>query len=261
MSVTISTIQAQDSIASSRLTLNSNFSALKAGIDSVHLLLDPTTAILSGVKSVVINDNAVPSSTSILQVGKGSSLLGNVIMGTTGATTSVLVNGNGGFTIVQSNLILGNGNLNLSSASSVASFGGHLSVQNENRLPGVANAFASMWGLTQQTLVTLSNCKYLVVTNGATTAGTGMTAQLPAGSTGQVLEIFHIKGASGYPVWIKPSVNDFYGLTGPIQMSETGDTIKLIYDGTLWYLWSYNPSSFATSGGATGSSITFSTIV
>ena len=68
MSVTITTIQPQDSIASSRLTLNSNFSALKAGIDAVQVLLDPTTSVLSGVKSATINDNAVSSSTTIFQV-------------------------------------------------------------------------------------------------------------------------------------------------------------------------------------------------
>lgn len=254
MSVTITTIQPQDSIASSRLTINSNFSALKAGIDASHLLLDPTTAILSGVKSVVINDNAVPSSTSILYVGKGSSLLGNVIMGTTAQPTSVLVNGDGGFTIVQSSLNLENGNLNLTNGN--GNFGGSVKIEKEFRMPGVATAFTAA-GLTQTSTLNITDKKYLVVSNGATTTGTGVTAQLPAGSTGQVLEIFHVKGASGYPVWIVPASNDFYGLTGPIAMSETGDTLRIVYDGTLWYLWNYSPASFGLTSGPTSSSITF----
>ena len=62
MAVTITTIQPQDSIASSRLTLNSNFASLKAGVDSLQVLLNPSTSVLAGVKSATINDSAVASS-------------------------------------------------------------------------------------------------------------------------------------------------------------------------------------------------------
>ena len=41
MAVTITTIQPQDSIASSRLTLNSNFSSLKAGINLLRKKKSP----------------------------------------------------------------------------------------------------------------------------------------------------------------------------------------------------------------------------
>lgn len=255
MSVSITTIQGTDALSMSRLTINSNFSNLKAGIDSLQLLLDPTTLKLSGIKSITVDDNAVPSSTSILRITKGSSLLGNVIMGTTGASTSVLINGNGGISIPQSTLTISNGSLNVTNG--LAAFGGHISVSKESRMPGVANAFASMTSLTQQQTLTINDLKYVVLTNGITASSTGVTAQLPAGSTGQVLEIFHIKGPSGNPVLIKPVANDFYGITGPIQMTQTGDTIRVIYDGANWYLWNYNPSSLATSVGSTGSSITF----
>lgn len=256
MSVTITTIQPQDSIASSRLTLNSNFSALKAGVDAVHLLLNPTTAILSGVKSVVINDNAVSSSTSILQVGKGSSLLGNVIMGTTGASTSVLVNGNGGFTIVQSSVTMGIGNLTLQSATSLANFGGHVSTAMENRQPGLATAFSGIISLTGATGINVAGLKYVVLKNDSILSG--MTASLSAGSAGQVLEIFHTLGASAYPILI--DTTNFYGLTGPIAMTYSNDTLKAVYDGVSWYLLGYNAASFATSVGATLSSITFTTV-
>ena len=243
MAVTITTIQPQDSIAGSRLTLNSNFAALKAGIDVVQVLIDPTTSILSGVKSATINDNSVAFSTSIFQVGKGSSLLGNVIMGTTGASTSVLINGNGGVTVDQSSVTLTTGSLTLSSATSLATFGGHISVAKENRQPGVATAFSSMISLTSSTTTALlvTDKKYIVVSN--TSPSAGLTASLNSGTPGQVIEIYHIMGASGYPVYL--DTLNFYGLTGGISLTKTGDSLKCVYDGASWYMWNYSPSSLA----------------
>lgn len=258
MSVTVTVIQPQDSIASSRLTLNSNFSAIKAGVDSLQVLLDPATFILSGVKSATINDNAVALSTVIFQVGKASSLLGNVTMGTTGATTSVLVNGIGGFTIDKSSLYLTTGSLYLVDGASLASFGGSLSVVKENRLPGSSNAFASIIGLTNSvsTAITVTDLKYIVLRNDD--IASGLTASLNTGNAGQVIEIYHILGPSAFPVYID-AIN-FTGLTGAITLTATGDTVKCVYDGSSWYLWNYSPSSLATAGGATGSSITFVTV-
>jgi len=258
MAVTITTIQPQDSIAASRITLNTNFSALKAGIDSVQSLLNPSTYVLSGVKSATINDNAVAFSSTIFQVGKGSSLLGNVILGTVGASTTVLVNGNGGVTFANSSLTLTTGNLSLSSGSSVATLGGHLSVAKEVRMQGVATAFSGLIGLTNSTTtsITVTDKKYLVLRNDGTVAG--LTASLSAGNAGQVIEIFHILGASAYPVYIDAS--NFYGLTGSISLNRTGDTLKCIYDGSSWYMWNYSASSFGATSGATASSITFTTL-
>lgn len=256
MSVTITTIQPQDSLASSRLTLNSNFAAIKAGVDSVQVLLDPTTFILSGVKAATINDNAVPFTSSIFQVGKGSSLLGNVIMGTTGASTSVLINGTGGVTVNQSSLTLNTGSVILAGASSLLSTVGHLNVGKEIRLPGLATAFSGLVGLTAPTVINVASLKYLVISNAGITGPN--TATLSAGTLGQVLDIFHIVGASGYPLDI--DAGNFTGLTGSIEMTSTNDTLKCIYDGTTWYLMNYSAASFATAGGATASSITFTTL-
>jgi hypothetical protein len=255
MAVTITTIQPQDSIASSRLTLNSNFSSLKAGIDAVQLLLDPTTSVLSGVKSAIINDNAVALSSTIFQVGKGSSLLGNVIMGTIGASTSVLMNGNGGVTINQPNVVITSGNLSLNGTTSLASFAGHVSVAKEVRLPGSATAFASIIGLTSSvtTTVLVTDKKYIVLRNDSISAG--LTASLSAGNLGQVVEIFHVRGT--FPVAI--DALNFSGLTGGINLTKTGDTLKCVYDGASWYLWSYSAASFAGAIGATNSSVTFTT--
>lgn len=258
MAVTITTIQPQDSIASSRLTLNSNFTALKAGTDALQILLDPSTSILSGVKSAIINDNAVSSSSIIFQVGKGSALLGNVIMGTTGASTSVLINGNGGITVDQSSVTLTNGNLILSGANSLVSLAGSLSLTKEIRLPGSAAAFSAIIGLTNSisTSINVTDRKYIVLKNNSILAG--LTASLNAGSLGQVVEIFHILGPSGFPVNI--DALNFSGLTGGISLTRTGDTLKCVYDGAAWYLWNYSSASFATSVGATISSVKFTTI-
>ena len=259
MAVTITTIQPQDSLAASRLTLNSNFTALKAGVDAVQALVDPSTLTIQGIKAATINNGSVSTSTTVFQVGQGSSLLGNVIMGTTGASTSVLVNGNGGFTIDQSSLTLNTGNLTLSGASSVGTFGGSISITGELRLPGSATAFSSVIGLTSSpTTVSVTGLKYVVISNTSITAG--LTASLANGTPGQVVEIFHMLGASGFPVII--DTLNFAGLTGGIFLTQTADTLRCVYDGASWYLWNYSPSSFATvpGGGATGSSITFTTL-
>ncbi len=256
MAVTVTTINPQDSIASSRLTLNSNFTALKSGINAVQSLLDPTTYILSGVKSATIDNSAVAISTVIFTVTKGSLLYGNVTMGTTGASSSVLINGTGGFTIDSSNLTLTNGNLSLSSTSSLLTVGGDLTVAKEFRLQGSSTAFSAIYGLTAaSTAMSPTDLKYIVVRNDSTTVG--LTATLSAGNPGQVIEIYHIRGASGYQVNL--SAANFYGLTGSISMRKTGDTLKVMYDSPYWYLWSYSAASFAGTTGATSSSITFTT--
>ena len=255
MSISITTIQPQDSIAASRLTLNSNFSSLKTGIDAVQTLLNPADYTLSGVKSITVTNSALPLSSSVLQVGKGASIYGDVIMGTTGASTSVVINGNNGVSITQSTLTLGLGNLVMSSTST-AILNGNLSVGKEVRLPGANTAFSTVVGLTQTTPISVTDKKYLVITNGSTASTVGLTATLLTGSAGQVLEIFHIKGPSG-PVQI--DATNFYGLTGSVTLTQTGDTLKVVFDGTNWYMWNYSASSFATAGGATVSSISFTT--
>ena len=131
---------------------------------------------------------------------------------------------------------------------------GHLRVAKEVRLPGIANAFSGMIGLTAAYTVNVTGLKYVVLSNAGVTGP--HIASLSAGNLGQVLEIFHQIGASGYPVNI--STTNFAGLTGNVSLTKTADTLKCVYDGTAWYLMNYSPSSFATGG--TTSSITFTTI-
>jgi hypothetical protein len=193
-----------------------------------------------------------------LAVSKGASILGVVTLGTIGASTSVLINGNGGVALSEANLTIALGNFDLQSATSLADLGGHLNLDGELRLPGVSTAFASSIGLTSATpyAIPVSSKKYLVVTNGATNSAApfGLTASLQTGSAGQVVELYHVAGASG-PVRL--STTNFYGLTGSVILRATGDRIKCVYQGSSWYLWDF--TSGATALGAT-SSITINRI-
>lgn len=251
MGVPITTIQGSDNVGLSRLTINTNFAALKAASDAVTALLDPDTLTLSGVKSVTIDDSASPLTSAILSVSKGAAILGKVTLGTVGASTSVLINGNGGVTLSEANLTLSLGNVDISSATSLLDVGGHFNLDGELRVPGVAAAYSGMVGLTSASPYSLpvSSKKYVVISNGATNSAApyGLTASLQSGSAGQKLEIYHVKGASG-PVRI--ATTNWYGLTGSIVMTETGDKITGVYEGSTWYLWDF------TQGATSSLSIT-----
>lgn len=239
MAVSITTIQGSDNVGLSRLTINANFAALKAASDSVTALLDPTTSTISGIKSVQIDNAASALSSAILSVSKGASILGNLTLGTIGASTSVSIRGTGGVSITEGSLSVSLGNITLSSSSSVLSVGGAISMVGEKRIPGIATAFTNTVSLTaSSTAVPVTGLKYVVITNGSTasTAVAGLTASLNAGSAGQEIEVYHTKGASG-PVLI--STSNFAGLTGGISLSETGDKIRCVYEGSSWYLWDY----------------------
>jgi hypothetical protein len=235
MAVSITTIQGSDNVGLSRLTINANFAALKAASDAVTALLDPTTASLSGVKSVQIDNAASALSSSIFSVSKGASILGNMTLGTIGASTSVSIRGTGGVSISEGSLSIGAGNLSMVSTSLLT--GGNVSVVGEKRAPGLATAFTNTIGLTGNASVAVATKKYIILSN-ASPSATGLTATLQSGSAdGQVVEIYHVLGASGGPVSINTS--NFVGLTGGIQMTVTGDKLECIYDSGNWYLWDF----------------------
>lgn len=253
MAVSIQTLLGSENVGLSRLTLNANFAALKAASDAVTALLDPTTLTLSGIKSVTIDNSALGLSSAILSVSKGALILGDLTLGTIGASTSVAIRGNGGINISEGSLTIGVGNLSLSSSSLLTS--GNVSIVGEKRAPGLAAAFAATIGLTNDAAVTalsVSTLKYIIISNGGTGASAlaGLEASLVSGSSGQELELYHTLGASAGPV--KIATSNFAGLTGSIILTATGDKIKCIYEGTSWYLWDYTTGT----PGATSISIT-----
>lgn len=246
--VSITTMQGSDNVGLSRLTINANFAALKAATDGLMSLLDPIALTLSGIKSLSVDDASASLSSSILNVSKGGTILGNVALGTTGQSTSVTMNGTGGFYIVQSNLYLGSGSMYLASASLLQT--GNISIVGEKRVPGFA---ASLTGSNYTSLtgplysIPVQGAKFLIVSNGATSGSglTGLTASLATGSAGQEVEIFHVAGPSAGPVWIDTtnfSNASGIGLTGGVKMTASGDKLRCIYDGAYWYMLDYTTS-------------------
>ena len=242
MSVSITAIQAADSIAGSRLTLNSNFASIATEINNIEYLINPSTAAISGILSLSVSNSGVNYATSVLNVGQAATILGNLFIGATSNPTSVSILGSGNVTLSQASLVMSNGSVIVGSTSSASSFSGNVTISGELCLPGSANAFSNMISLTAASAsINVSGLKYLVVSNSSGSAG--LTASLSSADAGQVLEIFHVKGPSGYPVII--NATNFNGLTGGIILTESGDTLKCLYDGTKWYLWSYSAMSFA----------------
>ena len=247
----ITTIAGSDNVGLSRLTLNANFAAIKATLDEVTALLDPSSTTLSGITSVQIDNASASLSSTILSVSKAAVILGNVTIGTIGASTSFNINGNGGVSISQGSLNVALGNITLSNPASLLLAAGNVSLGGEVRVPGVASAFLNTIGLTSTTTtsVAVTGLKYAVISNGSTSSASiaGLTASLQSGSAGQQVEIYHVAGPSG-PVNIDAS--SFYGLTGSIVLTATGDKLKCIYEGSSWYLWDF------TMGGSNSVSIT-----
>lgn len=236
MALSITTIQGSDNVGLSRLTINTNFAAVKAVSDAVTALLDPDAQSLTGIKLLQVDNAASALSSAIFSVSKSATILGNLSTGSVGASTSVSIKGTGGVSVDSGNLTVGLGNVTLSGTSSLLNANGAVSFNGEIRVPGVATAFINTVGLTSSTTTSIpvAGLKYIVVSTVAPNA-TGLTATLTNGTQGQEIEIYHAIGASGAPVFI--DATNFVGLTGRITMQATGDKIKCIYDTTGWYLW------------------------
>lgn len=133
MAVTITEILETDEIAASRITLNNNFSALKAAVDTVtDTYLDTTTGDLS-VNSATIQKLATDPFTTVgLTVENSASIVGNLGVGQTTTTNSLVVTN--GITVSGGNISLTN------SANKISSTGG-FSVAGSFVQPGFSNGF------------------------------------------------------------------------------------------------------------------------
>jgi len=247
MAVSIQLLSGSDNVGLSRPIINANFSALKAAADASAALLNPSTSVLSGIKSVQVDNTALSLSSTILSISKSATVLGNMTLGTISASTNLTINGTGGVSISEGSLQLTTGNVTLAGISSLLTINGGINIVGEKRAPGLATAFLNTIGLTSTTTVNIvpSGLKYVIITNGATSSDAvfGLTASLSAGTVGQEVEIYHVAGPSG-PTRIDAS--NFYGLSGSIVMTKTGDKIKCIYEGSSWYLWDFTPGATAS---------------
>ena len=88
---TISLIQGTDSLSSSRITLNDNFTAINDEVGTLTALLDPTTANITGISSIA---------TTELNVAAGASAIFTTALNTlaTVTTTTGILNINAGIT-------------------------------------------------------------------------------------------------------------------------------------------------------------------
>lgn len=245
-----------DNVGLSRLIINRNFSAIKAVVDALTDLLNPDTLSLSGIKSLTVENTAVTLSDSILNIGKGATILGDVKIGTPGSSLSGLtLRGTAGMNITEGSLTVTLGNVTLDAVTSLLNAKGHVSFGKEIRMPGISSAFSSYVGLTNTSSVTAvspAGMKYLVISNIGSTESVAMS--LDPGTTGQVVEIYHALGTAGGPVSIDVS-SGWAGVTGSIEFTETGDKIKCVYESSSWYLWDFTPNSAMS-----GSSLTFTRV-
>jgi hypothetical protein len=88
---TISLIQGTDSLSSSRITLNDNFTAINDEVGTITALFDPTTANITGMNSIA---------TTELNVGAGASAIFTAALNTLATVTNVtgILNINAGIT-------------------------------------------------------------------------------------------------------------------------------------------------------------------
>ena len=76
----ITEILGTDSVSSSRPTINSNFELLNDELASVIALLNPTTAVLSGLTNVTTNALTVNNGGNLLTVSNAGAQLSQVYL-------------------------------------------------------------------------------------------------------------------------------------------------------------------------------------
>lgn len=133
MAVNITEILETDEIASSRVTINNNFSALKSAVDTVtDEYLDIATGELT-VNSVTIQKLATDPITTIgLQLENSADIDGNLGVGQTITANSL---------VVTNGITVSAGDINLTNSANKISSTGSLSVGGSVIQTGFANAF------------------------------------------------------------------------------------------------------------------------
>lgn len=156
MAVTITEILETDEIAASRITLNNNFSALKTAVDTItDEYLDPTTGDLT-VNSVTVQKLSTDPLTTIgLQVENSADVDGNLGVGQTLTTNSL---------VVTNGITVSGGNISLTNSANRISTTGGLSVSGSIVQTGFSNAFTPAYD--QASYATISGTTGNLVTAG-----------------------------------------------------------------------------------------------
>lgn len=133
MSVTITEILETDEIAASRITINNNFSALKAGVDGItDNYINPTTGAAT-LKSVTVQKLATDPLTTIgLDVENSANIDGNLGVGETATINAA---------VVTSGLTVSGGDMSLTNSANKISTAGNFSVAGSVIQTGFSDAF------------------------------------------------------------------------------------------------------------------------
>jgi len=120
MSVIITEILETDEIAASRITINSNFSALKAGVDGITNSYINTSTGEATLNSVTVQKLATDPLTTIgLDVESSGSIMGNLGVGETATIKTA---------VVTTGLTVSGGDISLTNSANKISSSGGLSV-------------------------------------------------------------------------------------------------------------------------------------
>jgi hypothetical protein len=159
MAVTITEILETDEIAASRITLNNNFSALKSAVDTITgTYLDTTSGDLTVNSATVQKLSTDPYTTVGLTVENSGSVVGNLGVGQTLTTNSL---------VVTNGVTVSGGNISLTNSANKISTTGGLSVGGSVVQTGFSNAFTPAYD--QDSYATVSG-----TTGNLVTAGTGV---------------------------------------------------------------------------------------
>lgn len=157
MAVTITEILETDEIAASRITLNNNFSALKSAVDTItDEYLDTTTGELS-VNSVTVQKLSTDPYTTIgLSVENSANVTGNLGVGQTLTTNSL---------VVTNGITVSGGNINLTNSANKITSSGAIAVAGSFIQNGFSNAFTPAYD--EASYATISGTTGNLVTAGS----------------------------------------------------------------------------------------------
>jgi hypothetical protein len=219
MSVTITEILETDEIASSRITINNNFSALKTAVDTVtDNYLDTTTGDLT-VNGVTVQKLSTDPYTTIgLDVENSGNIDGNLGVGQTLTTNSL---------VVTNGITVSGGNINLTNSANKISSAGGISVAGSYIQTGFSNAFTPAYD--QDSYATTSGTTGNLVTAGSSVFLLQWTTEYDPTNT---LDGYNIKdvrlpntGDIGQRITIVTTLDSGVNTGAHYLMAPTGGTI------------------------------------
>ena len=231
MAVTIEEILATDEIASSRLTINENFAALKDAIDTItdSYINEDTGEITAS--SMTLARGSEPTTTTILTVEASQSIGGDLAV--TGSTALNDLTVNSGIEVdagnVKFNDVSGTfTNLSVLKQSSAIAFSGLNSTFINASLPSAWDSLTTLSASGTNAVLSVTKKNFIMLDFSSYDGGTNniLTVQLPAGSIlGQHLYIVSKIGSSNGVHLLKPTI---VSSTANIAGLITSEAVSLV---------------------------------